>query len=700
MFIFSKKFNLLFFFKIFFLKLTNKKEFNNQINFDNQKLLLFSRSRWSLLFIIFLFKKIKKKETIYLWVPSYYCNYALSKINTYEKNIKIIFYPIKKDLNIDYEKFKKNLSECPIDIFLNVNFFGTVSENENIMNLCRSKNSWIVNDSTHCIKPQKIYEKYGDFNLYSPHKFYSIPSGAICKVNLNYNLKFLVSDIDVDYYAHNFIKEYKLNKINIYFKDYITNSIWFIKRFISILYKKISIAEFNSDENDNRYFENKPYPGLFIKKIILNNIVYDKKIFFQRKKSFLIWHKIIDMLNSNKINFKYLTNDNLESYPYALILKTENYQTLSLYNLLKKKKLPISTWPDLSDEIRKNKNFEETIFLRNNLIFLSIHEQTRSQIKLIKSFDLNYNILNNFNLEEVNSISKWNKILDKCEFTYVNQLDEFYKKNFFFKTKKFIIKKNDAEIGLFQIYYMSLGFLKVVRLNFGPCFYEGVDEATKVVAIEYIVNSIFKKSLKFLYLSPNLFTSSETIMNYVNKKIYSFDNNGWSSNVLNLQLPLNILIKNLDGKLRNDIKRKNKDKSSKLIFIKSDNEFDIFLDYYNKEKLKKSFKGISQDKLKRLFSKNKLIIAKYSINDTPETYICVSVQGKTATYLVGINLIKIKSKNDLLLWKIMILLKRNKFKNLDLGGTDFINNYKVSKFKSKFGGEILNLVGSKLLFYK
>jgi len=699
-FLFSKKFSLLFFIKIFFLKLTNKKKFNNQINFDNQKLLLFSRSRWSLLFIIFLFKKVKKKEQIYLWVPSYYCNYALSKINKYEKNVKIIFYPIKKNLNIDYEKFKKTLSECPLDIILNVNFFGGVTENQNIINLCKNRNSWIINDSTHCIKPQKIFEKFGDFNLYSPHKFYSIPAGAICKVNLNHNLKSLVSDADIDSYVINFTKKYKFNNIDYYFKDYITNFIWFLKRLISILYKRISFVDFNADEIDKRYFENKPFPGFFITKMIINNIVYDKKIFYQRKKSFLIWNEIIDILNSNNINFEYLTRNKIEEYPYALILKTENSEAINLYNLFKKKKLPVSTWPDLSNEIKKNKNFEETIFLRNNLIFLSIHEQTKSQIKLIKSFNLNHDSLNNIYLEEVNSISLWNKILDKCDFTYVNQLDEFYKKNFLFKIKKFIIKKNHIDIGFFQIYFISLGLIKIIRLNFGPCFYEGIDETTKINAVKHIVNSIFKKSLKLLYLSPNLPISSKNLINNVNKEIYTFNNNGWCTNVLNLKLPLKILIKNLDGKLRNDIKRKNKDKSSKLAFIKSDNEFNIFLDCYNKEKLKKSFKGISQSKLKRLFLKNKLIIARYSTNDIPETYICVSIQGKTATYLVGINIIKTKSKNDLLLWKMIILLKRQKIKNLDLGGIDFVNNYTVSKFKSKFGGDILNLVGSKLLFYK
>ena len=85
------------------------------------------------------------------------------------------------------------------------------------------------------------------------------------------------------------------------------------------------------------------------------------------------------------------------------------------------------------------------------------------------------------------------------------------------------------------------------------------------------------------------------------------------------------------------------------------------------------------------------------INDNVISSVCIALHGRTATYLVGFNLDKTNSANDLLLWKVIVFLKKNKYKYFDLGGIDLINNRNVSFFKSNFGGNRYKLVGSKFL---
>ena len=64
MFLFSKRINIVFLVKIFLFTKTKINLLKKKNLFNNQKLILFSRSRWSLLFIVFLHKKFYKRNLI------------------------------------------------------------------------------------------------------------------------------------------------------------------------------------------------------------------------------------------------------------------------------------------------------------------------------------------------------------------------------------------------------------------------------------------------------------------------------------------------------------------------------------------------------------------------------------------------------------------------------------------------------------
>ena len=250
MFLFSKRIKIILILKIFLFTKIKINSFKKKYLFNNQELILFNRSRWSFLFIVFLYKKFFKKKSINIWVPSYFCNYALSKIRYYYKDVKFIFYPINENFNYDLNELKKINLNKNIDIFIKVNYFGKELENLELINFLNKNKSWLINDCTHCITAESDFDKHSDFSVYSPHKFYSIPSGAICKINYNgINKKFLKENLfNIENLKKEFIKELDLKSFKIYFFDFYSNLLWLFKRLINFFYKKINIENFENEK--------------------------------------------------------------------------------------------------------------------------------------------------------------------------------------------------------------------------------------------------------------------------------------------------------------------------------------------------------------------------------------------------------------------------------------------------------------------
>ena len=697
MFLFSKRISIAFILKIFLLSKIKINLFKKKYLFNNQKLILFNRSRWSLLFIVFLYKKFYQKNQVNIWVPSYYCNYALSKIRNHYKEVKFIFYPINESLNFEINELTKINAKHSIDIFIKVNYFGKDLNNLELTNFLYKNNSWLINDCTHCINPERNFEKYSDFSIYSPHKFYSIPSGAICKINFTgISKKILEKKIfDINVLKKDFIRELNLNTFKINFIDFYCNSLWLIKRLANIFYTNSKIENFEDEPSQNNYeIDNKPFPGFFTKKLIINTITNDNKVIFDRKKSFYLWKLIIKKILDGKFQYDFYL-ENLQE-PYNLILKTDTNNIREIYKLLKDNFIPVSTWPDLPPEIDSNFLFEKTFHLRNNLIFLNLHSQTRQQLNFLNKYNFAEK-KNNYKIIKILSDHDWEVYLKQVDYSYISSISNYYKSFYLFKSAKFVIKDGTRNVGIFQICYINIGKFIFIRLNLGPCFFSNINEFVKTEAVNHIINNLYSNKFKFLFISPNLELDDKNIFFNYKKKINVYSGVGWNSITLDLKNDLKILKNKLKNSLRRDIEKKNISKKFNIKKIISIKEFSIFIENYNKEKKRKKFKGVSEKILKSLFLSQKIIIFNAYVNTKIISSVCVALHGNMATYLVGLNIDKYESANDLLLWKIIILLKRKNFYKFDLGGVDFLNNRNVSIFKSNFGAKKYQLVGSKFL---
>jgi len=589
-FLFSKRINVILILKIFLFTKIKINLFKKKYLFNNQELILFNRSRWSLLFIVFLYKKFFKKKSIIVWVPSYFCNYALSKIRYYYKDVEFIFYPINENLNLDINELKQINVKKKIDIFIKVNYFGKESNNLELTNLLYKNKSWLINDCTHCVTAENNFEKNCDFSIYSPHKFYSIPSGAICKINYNgINKKFLKENIfNIKKLKKEFIKDLDLETFKIYIFDFYCNLLWLSKRLINFFYKKIKIENFENESY--QYYsdiDNKPFPGFFTKKLMINTIILDNQIIIERKKTFYIWKLIIKKILNDKFHYNFFLED-LEK-PYNLILKSDEKNIKNIYKLLKNNLLPVSTWPDLPPEIKSNYLYQKTFQLRNNLIFLNLHPQTKQQLNFLNKYKNNLK-QNYYKIIEVTSNENWENYLKQVDSSYVTSINNYYQSFKLFKSKKFIINNESRNIGIFQICFITIGKLIFIRLNLGPCFFPNVTENIKKETINFISTNLFSDKIKFFLISPNLKFNEENILFNNKNNISIYSGVGWNSIKIDLKKDLKILKNKLKNSLRRDIVNKNISKKFIIKNINTHEEFSIFIENYNKQKKKKNYK--------------------------------------------------------------------------------------------------------------
>lgn len=118
----------------------------------NQTFFEFSSSTWSLYFIAQLCLRVRKKNSIVIYVPSYICNSALTKIR--QKNIVIIFYSVNSDLRLNESDFIENSYVLRPDIVLHIHYFGVENQSKFLQDYCNSNDIWLIEDAVHCITPK------------------------------------------------------------------------------------------------------------------------------------------------------------------------------------------------------------------------------------------------------------------------------------------------------------------------------------------------------------------------------------------------------------------------------------------------------------------------------------------------------------------------------------------------------------------
>ena len=307
-----------------------------------------------------------KKDSINIWLPGYFCNESLEPLKKEEVNI--FFYPILKDGSPDIQTCKQliRFHNTP-DLFFAVHFFGREMNFSASADFAKSFDAWFVEDAAHVLKRSENIGKYSHFIFYSPHKLIPIADGSIVvlnKENFKEDFKHLSEKFKTLY--QNLIKEDK--KINFH------SIIWLIKRTLQKLgYRKrvnYSLDIFEEEVRGDSSILDSKISTLSKRLLSLeNNLEAEIDI---RVRNYNFWRKFF---TDNNFSGEEIFSENNFVCPYLFGIKLKDKkQILKALDLLNLYSIPVSSWPDIPQEIYKDKNlFKYVIELKSHTLFLPVH---------------------------------------------------------------------------------------------------------------------------------------------------------------------------------------------------------------------------------------------------------------------------------------------------------------------------------------
>ena len=333
---------------------------------NDDKFQWFSRSAWSIYYIILIRKKLSNKETIIIWLPDYFCNETLNYARTL-KGVCFYFYRINDDMSPNFDDLFKHDEKNKPDIFLFVQYFGNHFDAKKLVEFCKLNEIWIIEDAAHVLIPNNHIGEYGDFVLYSPHKLLPIPDGSIMVLKKNGPSNLLNNKSFLNLFDEN-MDEFTQNN---YFNK--NTYLWFTKRFLqhSGLKTFIKQADFEIILQSNK--SNKFHKNItnISKKILGYEISKLNEIIEIRANNQIIWGIVLKKLIS-KIKYKIIDNNAIS---YLLAIKFNNKEDcITIYNSFIKSGIPITHWPDLPNEVIQDQIWHsKAIQLRNTCLFLPLH---------------------------------------------------------------------------------------------------------------------------------------------------------------------------------------------------------------------------------------------------------------------------------------------------------------------------------------
>ena len=112
-----------------------------------------------------------------LMLPAYFCGQSLRHVRS--SGVRLLFYPVDKELNPDYQWIIAKLTTEEVDVFLHVHYFGLIVKQDQSKVICDNYNIIMVEDCAHIAHPSVGGEWKGDYLFFSPHKYFPIGAGGV-----------------------------------------------------------------------------------------------------------------------------------------------------------------------------------------------------------------------------------------------------------------------------------------------------------------------------------------------------------------------------------------------------------------------------------------------------------------------------------------------------------------------------------------
>jgi len=334
----------------------------------NERSYWFSRASWSIYAIVKFRLLTNQSLHVNLWLPDYFCNEATAAIRSL--SIKLSFYPVLPDGMPNLEVCNKMLDQFPPDVILYVNYFGESCFSKGLYDIALNTNAWLIEDSAHCLKPEKGIGKYGDFVIYSPHKLLPIPDGGVLVIRPNGPSKIESSFLD----EYDFDSLYN-SIINIPKHSNLLSFKWLTKRIIQKLHLHF-LRKLNKFKQGGLLvtIDNLPHPKMsWLAKKLLSSFLDIETEAIHRKKIQKEWK---DNLKKNMLfETENIRINKINHIPYmAKLITNDRVNSQNIFELLHQSGIPVSLWPDLPPEVLQRPNTHNiAIEMSESCIFLPVH---------------------------------------------------------------------------------------------------------------------------------------------------------------------------------------------------------------------------------------------------------------------------------------------------------------------------------------
>ena len=329
----------------------------------------FSRSSWSLYAIARLRMKIFNKSPLRIWLPDFFCNDALTPLR--ELEIEFDFYQIDSPTQANYDSCRSMLASGLPDIIIFAHYFGQPFSVNALKEIAEETQAWLIEDCTHCLRPDSGIGNSGDFVLYSPHKLLAVPDGALVLLRRNGPSSLLTDGClkENDFYSICNLVLHQWSRRG-------TNVLkWCLKRLLQELGIRGKGGGCQFNEQTVQTSANGFYGAgmsTLAAKLLPRLVIALSQEATIRKQNAIAWQ---ETLHDEGFIPKAIPVTNCQYTPYlATFGFDESGDAEKYFNFFQKAGIPVSTWPDLPPDIIANKNEHAVAHnMRYTRIYFPVH---------------------------------------------------------------------------------------------------------------------------------------------------------------------------------------------------------------------------------------------------------------------------------------------------------------------------------------
>ena len=661
-----------------------------------------SKSAWSFALVAHWRMKYQGDQNPCIWVPDYFCNESLAAMRGL--GVRLHFYPVLPTLEPDYKTIRKQAKDWPLDIFVLVHYFGLPCPAVEARELCSLKGAWLVEDAAHVLLPISGVGTHGDFVLYSPHKLFALPLGALLLVRPDGPSE--IGEERITSFGPGKFWAKELSILNKRKWDsaarYKLLMIWCLKRFLQKFGIRSPLRLVNFFEDAGQTNLPPPSSGLFTLRLLQRCIRDKARIIAWRKRNEIFLDEVVRQLMFDKLEPQWRSRPEYV-VPYQAMYKVS--KPVATFSELRKLGLVASTWPDLPPEVLARPDAHATaLSLRRSLIFVPVHQSLRWK-KVCSSLNQppTHHHAAPIEVEEVRDRKNWDKLfneIDRANLLQSWSYGETKMSTSGWNLRRLLFRAGDDLIGIVQILQCKKFWcLTLSRVNRGPLFFSKSSVAQRQSCIKLLSDTLGRWYCgDFFSWAPELPISEGRLHGLHRAGFVLANPAGWSSSLIDLSQDEKILYSKLKPTWRNMLSVSQR-KIQRVEETSCDQIFEALLANCG-ELMRARSVGFQEEFYRALwyqFKRDRLsamLLAVRSNGNLLAATLAVP-HGECATYLLGWSGQQGRElrAHHLLIWETILRLKSRGFCWFDTGGIDDELTPGIANFKLGLGGERYSLVG-------